>query len=575
MSVRRHLGVYLGYLGVAVALTWPALVRLGDSIPGEKFMVTWYIWTWLVDHPFSTWLSPVFDTFNFPDGGSVTIVGLPQFLVAWALVPLFGEATALNLSLVLHLALGGYAGWRLSRAVWGELPEAAHLVAGLGWGFSNYAVAAFSNGQSENIGLAYLAFAAEAAWSVSRGGGARAILALVGWVAVCFVSTPYFVMAGLLLVAIPALRHLRSRDTWIAAAGVLAVCAFFFLHFQRTLPGVEGRLFCPHELAADPEPGTTVDLARESPGGVLRRPDLFTQTLVVDPVWAFVPHRTWGTKAHELPANWLGWTLPALALLGWWGVSGRRWWLLAPLPAAVLGLGLSAQVNGWVLTWEAAPLRLPLWWLRELPGLGAVFGTINAPHRLIVAVHLPLSLLAARGVSRLGRGAWAVPVLVLAEALLVSPSRPPQPLFDVPAVEAYAALAAERDGLALVDTPPVGFSSGPPLRPPVTFTRRLMGAAWQHDHPLPYAPCAPSLLNDRLESTAFARIVGEVLRGRSDGSGLRAAAAELRTQGYGWYVVHTGTGLVDPQADARILAAARAQLREVHAGGDGSVLFGL
>lgn len=571
----RHLAVYAAFFVLAAALTWPAVAELDRSVPGEKFMVTYYIYRWVLDAPFSEWLTPTFSGFNHPEGGSVVIVGLPQFFVAWLAAPLVGADRALNLSLVGHLALGGYGGWRLYRAVTGGEGVGA-WVTGVVWGFSNHAVAAFANGQSENLGFGWLAFAFEAAWAAGRGGGVRAAVATVLGVAVCFLSSPYLVMAFLLVAAPLALRGLLGAHRRVVAgtaAGVLAVTGLFFLHFQRTLPGQADRLFCPFALEETPEPGAVTDL--RALGRVLQRPDLFTQTLVVDPAWAVVPHRTWGTKAHEIPANYVG--LLTLAL-GAWGLArapGRRWWLLAAGPALVLGLGPNLQVNGWVLAWDGAPLRLPLYALRHTPVVEAVIGTVNAPHRLLVAVYAPLAVLAGLGAARLGRAGWAALGLLVVEGFTLSPSAPPQPLFPIPAVDVYAELAARDDGRALLDTPPVGYSAGPPLRPPVTFGRMLMGAAWQHGRPIPYAPCAPALLNERVADSAFGRIVADVLVGRGDGRGLAEAARALSAQGYGWYVVHTGTGLVDAAADARLLAAARAELEEVARGDDGSVLFRL
>jgi hypothetical protein len=572
--VPLHLAVFALFLVVAILATSPVIRELGSVLPGEKALVNWYLYRTLLGRPLSEWLNPHFPQLDFPQGGTAIVVALPEFFVARLLTVALGPLTAFNVSLLLHLAFGGYGGWRLSHRAWGELPggEWPHLAAGAVLGVSNFAIGVYANGQPENLGIGYVALAAEAALALGQGAGAGAILGLGVAIALAFLSSPYLVM-GFLLAGAPLLL---ARAAWRARvfAGVLVVLGVvgaFYVHFERTMPSEERRVLCPTMLEVDPPPATLVDAF--DPLAVLRTPTRTVETLVLDLVWVLHPPQLTSAKAHERLLGYLGWAAVGLAALGIVRAGKeRRWLLLSMLPPLVLAMGPNFTINGWSPTVHGAPLRLPLFYLDALPLLGGVFATINAPVRLVIGLLLPVSLAAARGAAALPRLGPLLVVLPVLDQLLLGSAGPPQHPWPVHEYGVYAALAEQTDGGAMFDTPPVGT---PPNPPPVGFTRALVQDAWRHGHPTPYAGCFPPLYNQSLGGTAFVDIVARIGAGEPDQGRLAAAVGSVRSRGFGWWVIHTGTGIQDAAADARILAAADASFRRVASAPDGTYLFAL
>ncbi len=572
-----HLLVFLLFTALTIVGTWPMATELGTALPGEKMLGTWYLFRSLSTMPLTQWLSPTLSHLNYPDGGTVIVVAQPQFLLAWLLTPLLGSARALNVSLLLHIAFGGYAGWRLSRRVWGatSLGPWAHLSAGLVLGISSFALGVYANGQVENLGVGYVALAAEGLVAVARGGRARIITGVGVAVLLAFLSSPYLMM-GFLLAAAPLALARAARRWQVAAAGaiILLLVALLSAHFSRTLPTGGARLFCPSVLSEDPDRRVEIDVHHLA--AAAQDAGLASETAVFDLVWAVHPPVLAREKAHERLVGYLGWSAVGLAICGLWAAGPARGWLLLAIAAPlVLAMGPNLTLNGWALTSGGSVLRLPLYWLGRLPWVGHVFGTINVPVRLVIGVLLPWSLAVGRGVGAFPRAAPALFAVLVLDQMVLGPAHPPQNLWPIRTFGVYGDLAEHADDGGVLDTPPVGISTRPPSRPPNSFTRGLLADAWRHHHPTPYTGCYPPLYNQRVLDSRFPAAVQAVGQGTRGAEALVETVPDARALGFSWWVIHMGTGVQSADADARILAAARAAFREVAAEPDGTHLFAI
>ncbi|MCB9760566.1 MAG: hypothetical protein H6739_12060 [Alphaproteobacteria bacterium] len=598
--IRRHLAVFGLYVAAVLALTWPLVTQLGTHGAGEKFLNAYYIGRFLVETPVTTWLAPDFWQLNYPEGGTAILVALPQFFVAKVLAVALPADLAINLALLLHQAFGGYAAFRLSRRVWGGdwtlRGLAPHLAAGAVYGLCAHALAVFANGQPENCGLGYAPLALEGAWVLIHGRRWWGLPLLLGGTVLSFTSTPYIVMATLLAawpLGLWALGWERSARSWAGALGVVACVGVLFLHYSGTVSGVEGRLLCPAELPDTVNPARVFNLGEDPLSALLTYPPIDHDVMVIDPALVLRPGRV-QPGSFGYYGGYLGWFAVLTAALGLARMTpwARRMALLSAAGPLVLGLGPYLVLNGWKPHWHGGVLRLPLWFLQELPGLGAVFHTIQFPERLIPGTALVLALASARGCAwilerrPLPGLAIALVALPILEQLTLSPPGPPLPTWPYAANEAYQALGAIDDDLALVDTPPLGWDArepvmaddqGAPIPPPINYARRLIRGAWTHQRPTPYGGCMEGdrFFHPSAQDSRFAEEVGRVLLGHGPGDGLGPAARELRAAGYGWYVVHTGSGLLTAEQERRLLNAARRQLELVHAGEDGTWLFKL
>lgn len=593
-----HLLVFLACLAAAAAFTWPLAAQLSTHLVGEKLLDTQYIGAWLLSAPLSQWLSPELTQLNFPDGGSAALVALPQFLLARALSLVMGDTAAINLSLLLHLAGGGYAGFRLSRRLRGEqglglVALAPDLLAGAVFGFSAFALSVMAYGQPENCGLVYVALSAEAAWVAATQRKLRALPVLAVGFAAAFLSTPYLAMS-LLLAGWPlglwVCLRARSKAGVAGVGVVLGITAVLYRHFSSAMDGVDGRLLCPSAMPERVDHATT--MAWTDGQLVLGEPDPQASSMVLDPAQLLALNPlTDGTVTMYV--GYLGWVGLMLAAVCLWADRRKAGILaLCAVGPLVLGLGPHLMVDGLVPLVNGGHLRLPLHFLAQLPLLGGAFEAIQLPARLAPGVLLPLSVAAGLGAAQLlaragSKAPWlaaVLPLAPLADQLLLGPANPPLHTYPTAPPMAYEALALQAGAGALIDIPPLGYdpqrrainaAQKVPVPPPVNFMRGLVGAATVHGRPVPYGGC--------LEQTPFhasamgselATVVGDVLVG-SEQRGLHDAALRLRSQGYGWLVVHGGTGLMSPDGEQRLLAAAQRDLQLVGHYEDDTWLFQL
>ncbi|MCK6506902.1 hypothetical protein L6R53_26615 [Myxococcota bacterium] len=595
-----------GLVVIAVALcwsilaSWPLALDPVGQVVGEKMPRGMAFGMWLMRAPLSAWWQADLEHLAAPSGGALVPVGLPQWGIARLLLPLTGPVLAANLSILFHLAIGVVGVARLA-TVWagarwwgGGLTP---LAVGLSAGGATSVLAAVSAGQVENLGLVYLALAGEGAIRVLRGrlwGGA---LLLVMGLTLTFLSSPYLLMGTLLAAPVLAGAAMRRHAVPVVTAAVLVVLVSVpFVHrYGGARAGEADRLACPAVVERSPGAERRLPVA-EALAALHGPPPVGADLLVADPVRMFAPGRS-DAGGHHAPMDYLGWVVLTAAVGGAWLDRRSRWLLLACLPPLVLALGPYLQLRGWALTTaDGALIPLPLGLASGLPLVGPVLETIQVPVRLLFGVSLLLALAGLPAWSRLER--WArrrgpairlgIGVLALApaaEPLLMGAAAPPMPAWPVPQTAAWRALALQGDHRALVETPVLGWgprsgapghASQVPAAPPLSWINHLTFGHVVHGRPMAIAMCVEQGFHSpEVEASAMQAAVAAILAGQADPPSLGEAAQELGALGFGWYVIHTRTGLLAPPAEARLLAAARADLELVAEGEDGSYLFRL
>lgn len=573
----RYRLVALAVVAVVIA-TWPIVLHLGDAVPGEKFSSAYNVYRNALLHAPWTWFDVPFENANFPDGGRGVLVAIPQFLLAGALAPITGETAAINLSLLAHLVAGVCAAGVLARRVAPEAGLIGAMYSGVAIGLGSFAVGVWATGQPENVGVVYVLLAVERGLVWLRGGPLHAAFTCLLAVVLAFLSSPCLVEGPLLAAPIAFLlawRHMGAPRVFTLGVAVLAVTALAAAPYRRTLEArEEGQVLCPAVLSMDVPAHSSFDLATADWSALVTPPPLADPN-VADPVALLLPVDLSGLK-KEISFVYLGGTVLLLAAWGLFRAPRRVGWLLAcaALPL-LLALGPRLRLNGWVILDHGWNLWMPLYWLRRVPALGAILETVQTPGRLVLGGMIPLGMAAVIGVERLPvwgrRGAL---ILVIAETFLVAPPRPPAWLLDVTPADAYRWLAEQPDQDAVVDAPPLGFTAGPPVRPPITWTRSLFGRSVFHHHPVPYTGCFPPLFNERILHSDLAHALEQVVAG-DEGVSLESSGRGLRELGVGWIVWHPHADVATAEEQARVDLALAAAFELAYTGGDGTRVYRL
>src|SRR5689334_520638 len=136
----HHLAALAGYACLSIVVTWPTVLHFSTEALGELYIDRvqniwnlWWVKTALLDrhtNPFQT------DLLLYPQGADLYFhtLNLPSTLLSLPVQLLAGPTAAYNFSMMLALALSGYAGYRLVRYLTGN--PAAGLVGGIIVGFS-------------------------------------------------------------------------------------------------------------------------------------------------------------------------------------------------------------------------------------------------------------------------------------------------------------------------------------------------------------------------------------------------------------------------------------------------------
>ena len=461
--MRKVLVLAAVYLGLAVVLTWPALLELGHGVPGAERTDLWNsLWSfwfaadglWSGELPYQARL------LNHPQGGTLLVSDPLGVLFTAPLLPVLGIPLTYTALVWWRLMLAGVGAHLLADAVIERrLPQLPHArdgawIAGVAYASAPVLLSAVHNGTSESFNGGWAALAIWAAYRAStQGGAARAILAgvllLPAAVASWYAGVVAFLAVGFLALAGPGgqpwRRHLAARVGALALGLVLVAPAAKAFQMgataQTNLVGIKHT----QELNGVRRTTGPADPAGYVRGGDFRSPDFRTSSRY---------------NENFLHCTYLGWIM----LFGAAG-SARRG--RGPLFAWLAGGAALALSLGPVLVQQGSPVivmgdravPLPFFLVERLPG----FSSLSLLYRLALGPALMGALLAAVGYGGLlarrapGRR-WLVGVVavaILMEIRLVSPLGSLPDTADATPPPAIRALALAPPG-AVLNFPLVG-----------------------------------------------------------------------------------------------------------------------
>ena len=412
-GVKVHLLALLGYLALAVLVTYPAIVQFTTQVPGDlladRDQNLWNLW-WTREaiarttNPFHT------DLLYYPYGVDLYYhtLALPLGLIGLLPQLLLGLPAAYNTVLLAAFTLSGYGAFRLALRFLEptngneQTPSTAKYLAafvgGVVFAFNPYTLDALK-GQLEVLSLQWMPFYAETwilAWRTRK--TMYGVLAGIFFALAMLSSLYYAVYLVVFSVAYLGYVLVRRRRTKDERPGVRE-----FLAPVLITPLVAIALTLPLTLGLLRERDNPRLAVEASPSHRLAHSaDLLS--FVAPPH----DHILLGWQPTDRPGvneppihDYLGLGYAALALsvlggaVGWRRRSGKFWVILA-LVAMLLSMGPQLQV-GRNLTGVPLPFRL----LELLPGADA----IAKPERLVVLVRLCMGVLAAWGTYWLLNGA--------------------------------------------------------------------------------------------------------------------------------------------------------------------------
>jgi hypothetical protein len=434
IGLRPHLFALLGYLALALVVTYPAVLHFATAVPGDlvadRDQNLWNLW-WLKEalghgaNPFHT------NLLYFPYGADLYYHTLAVPLGLIGLVPqlLFGLPAAYNSVLIIAFTLSGYGAFRLALLYAGRRTKDegrrvtnvqlfAAFVGGVVFAFTPYTLDALK-GQLEVLSLQWMPLYAEMWIRAMRGtdGGRWTVDSGQWWV--------YALLAGLFLalaaysslyyavyLAVFTLAHIayklgvgwrnnaagRSSVVGRRSSVVAVTVTVGLVTLLLTLPLLVG-------LVAD----------RSDPRLAVEADPQHRLAHSADLLSFFAPphdHIIFGTWQDQPGVNeppihdyvGLGYVALALAIIGsvvgWRRQgSGTRFWAGLGLLALVLAMGPELQVGR-----NLTGIPLPFALLDKLPGIDA----IAKPERFVVLARLCMGVLAAGGAVWLLERVWRV-----------------------------------------------------------------------------------------------------------------------------------------------------------------------
>lgn len=411
------------YIFVACCVTWPAPLRLGQSVPGAaRSDLGNSLWSlWFVEHSLLAGQFPWETTLlGWPDGGVLLVADPLNALVGLPLVALFGLLTAYSLLCIGHIVFSGLAAHALGLYVWGD--RRAAWVAGVGFALAPVLISGMQNGTSEAIAGGWLPLSVLALLkALDRGGVGRVV-----WAGVCLflaaLSSWYIGICAWLFWAafLFAARPGVSRGARLGRAAAVAA-----LGLALTLP------WAAAARAGVENPDNLVGIKHQKELDTVRR-----SIGPADPRGWFIPGDFRSPDFSELSrygeefvhCHYLGWTLLLAGLLGLARKGRMRGAIaVAGLGGFVLAMGPVVCMDGtaWVIDRRLA-VPLPYFLVEGLPG----FSSLSLLYRLGAAAALAAALLAAGAVRALPQS-WAAPVLAVLVFLEFRAAAPVQGLPQV------------------------------------------------------------------------------------------------------------------------------------------------
>ena len=390
------------YALLSVVATWPVVLRFATEGLGEFYLDrvqnVWNLW-WvkvaLLDrhtNPFQT------DLLLYPQGADLYFhtLNLPSTLLSLPVQLLAGPTAAYNFSMMLALALSGYAGYRLVRYLTGS--AAAGLIGGIIIGFNPLSLFEL-RAQLQILSLQWMILCIEfylRAWNTGRGrdgvwAGLFFTLALltVGYFEV-FLAIFFALHLLWALVTGPGrgvadrLRAVARRAWGVARwAGPVALLTAGPYLLGAVLSLRKGQVIIPD--------------ASDLPHSIAESSDLLSFLVPNRDHWLLGGAAPWwpGLDPAIHDRTYLGLIVVALALMGGWTrrKEPRTWlWVALVGIGVVLALGPVLQFNHQAL--GPAPLSL----LDTVPP----FSFVRGPERFATLAYLGLAVLAGWGILDFG-----------------------------------------------------------------------------------------------------------------------------------------------------------------------------
>ncbi len=537
--VLLHLLAFAASWAIAVLVTWPAAVTLGEGLIGHPGNDTWnHAWGywWFMDGVLSRGGIP-FQTniLNYPDGGSLYFIDAFNALLSLPLQIAVGLPATYNIVITACVAWTLFGGWALAHHVLRDIVPAG--VAAVIYGVSPHLLGQTYNGISETVNAGWLALYVLALLRLLErprpGRGLLLGLAL----ALCALSNFYYGLFGVLISVVIVLHQGVvdfRRVRWPAFFGYTALGAAVFA--ALVLP-VLGKLRAT--LDADT--------------AMVKRNDEFVwasllQHNITDVLSFFRPGKVYSPdlKAQYgedlLIVIYLGWVAIALAAAGLALHRRRRdlsLWVAIFLVFWVFSLGPYLNVGGEYVRVTAEQRLIPLPFLPFFKAF-PLFSRISHPFRFVVPATLGLAVLAGHGARLLlyrqrratrYLGGVVMVAAVLVEVLRLSPAVWPLPQSDAAIPEVYAGL----DGPGAVLDLPIT----------VPNLERAVYTYYQTEHglPSPYGlndPLPEQLRHNRLTRTLYTIESGyaDTLPRTLPDLELVASVDLLRALDYRYIVVH-------------------------------------
>ncbi len=450
------------FAGLAIAMTWPLLLRIGTHVPAgthDIWQNYWNLWWWKTalcerhQSPYTT------DLLFFPQTVPLGNHTHSPANMLWTLPVnlFFGVPVALNLAVLAGFVFSGYGAFLLAREYTHRTGPA--IVAGIAFAYLPQHV----EQALEHLNLASYQAMPFFLWALVR------TVRLGGrwWIAtgLFFALNALFSWHNGLLVlplgvgvfALELYRTARSRKRVIIELSLAAVLAalvispFLWPILRDTFDEV-----AVLQKAFPDKPIKPAFLVVPHPGHPLWGPALAD---------VYREHRSYPSVGF---VGYLGVTtlaLAALALLGRRGSEAdsgpppgsRRLWFILGAFFLVLSFGevlrLALPSPGGRMPVRTFEIPLPFHWLKTIP----VFGLVRVPNRFLVPASLALAILASMGTlcvtARLPRRRRGVFVWVAAGLVMVDLMWLPFPMREVPNPPWLRALDGLPRNLAVLDIP--------------------------------------------------------------------------------------------------------------------------
>jgi hypothetical protein len=527
------------YFLVAICLTWPSALVVGDAVPASAGTDVWNS-LWSLSHWANSvaageapWLT---SALNFPMGGTLLVTDPVGATLVMPVVLMFGPAVGYTLlvwlqltfaGLVAHMFASEFLRWRRGSGGPGWGP----WVSGLSFMASPLLSSHVHNGATEAMSVGWTALAVWLVWRAAVHHTLRSVLAAALSLPLAAVAHWYggvvaFVFAVIICVGgIGDGSSIRARGRWmplgfgLLLTGLLAMSVLEVNDSRDSLTEIKTEEMVK---GVNRTSGSADPLTYVMPGAH-RSPD-----------FRKISHH----DEKFVHAHYLGFVL--LGLCGWAGLRRRRhtgFLMWGGLACLLLSLGPVLIHNARpVLIAGDLAVPLPFFLLEAWPG----FDSLSLPWKLALGPALALSLMAGVALDMRGRRmALGGIALILLEARWMSPAAELNTLVSTVSAPSLVALRDAPDGAVI----------NYPLQPgrPYLFEQTVHGK-----------PIAGML--NQVGNTQAMRLWGRIrTESRSDPDTFHQAVSSTAERlGIRYLVIHT-----DPDAEPDVYSSAVAELERL------------